>query len=160
MWHCTHTCIYSRRSYTKTYSLLKIGSCWETSWRGAPHWARKLAAFFFLFSGRPPSRLQKTHSPAPLHEIWNNDELYTTPAHLTCQIYAPYAAVQELLRRHTCSPQCDMAVTLHLCAPTASFCLNVLLIHSIFHVAQCLTSHCSAWQAGCIIECTLWFGSV
>lgn len=43
----------------------------------------------------------KNHSPAPPREIWNKDELYTTPAHLTSQIYGPYARVQE---RHTCSP--------------------------------------------------------
>lgn len=45
-------------------------------------------------------------------------------------------------------PQCDKAVTPHLGAPAETFCLNVLLIHLIFHVAQCLTSHCRHRRQG------------
>lgn len=155
------TCIYSRRLYTKTYSLLKIGgSCWEVHHTELEGWQHFFFNFFFSFRKAPPADSKK---PTLLLLCMK----YGTKMNYTQHLLIWHAKYTRLMRQYRsfCGgtpvpPQCDMAVTPHLCAPTVSFCLNVLLIHSIFHVTQCLTSLCSAWQAGCIIECSLWFGSV
>lgn len=111
-----------------------------------------------VFQKEPPAD-SKTHSPAPLHEIWNKDELYTTPAHLTCQIYVPYAAVQELLWRHTCSPMWQGSDASFMCPhwiilPQCIIDAFNLSCHSAFDLSL------QASQAGCIIECAIWFVSV
>lgn len=65
--------------------------------------------------------------------------------------HAKYTCLMQRYRSFcggTPVPQCDKAVTPHLCAPTESFCLNVLLMHLIFHVTQHLTSHCRLRRQG------------
>lgn len=73
---------------------------------------------------------------------------YGTKMNYTQHLLIWHAKYTGLMRRYrsfsdsTPVPQCDKAVTPHLCAPTEPFCRNVLLIHLIFHVTQRLTSHC------------------
>ena len=114
---------------------------------------------FFSSRKAPPPADSKTHSPAPVHEIWNKDELYTTPAHLTCQIYTPYAAEQELLRQPTCSPMWQGSDASFRCPPW--FILPQCIIDT-FNLSCLWVFDLSlqASRAGCIIECTLWFVSV
>lgn len=91
------------------------------------------------------------HSPAPVHEIWKQDELYTTPVHLTCQIShpTPLCCSYRSLDGSTPVPQCDKSLMPHLGAPTESFSQDVLLIHLIFHAVECLTPRCGLqWLGG------------
>lgn len=94
-----------------------------------------------LLTERPPSRLQNPLCVL-LYMKYGRKMNYTQHLFSWQAKYTRLVRwLRELLWRHTCS-QCDKAVTPHLCTPTESFCLNLLLIHLIFHVAQCLTSHC------------------
>lgn len=63
-----------------------------------------------------------------------------TPHHLCSNYWSLYGS--------TPVPQCDKSLMPHLGAPTESFSRDALLIHLIFHVAQCLTSHCGLWRLG------------
>lgn len=97
-----------------------------------------------------PSRIS-TPSPGPVHEIWKQDELYTTPVHLTCQIShpTPLCCSYRSLDGSTPVPQCDKSLMPHLGAPTESFSRDVLLINLIFHAVECLTPRCGLqWLGG------------
>lgn len=136
----------------------EIGPHWETSWGEAPHWASSLAKRPSTHPTPLPCRLQN-RSLAPVHEIWNKDELYTTPVHLTCQIYTPYAAAQELRRWCTCSPVWQGSDASFRCPhwiilPECIIDTFNLSCRSVFDLSL------QASQAGCIIECRLWFVSV
>lgn len=62
--------------------------------------------------------------------------------------HAKYTALMPEYRSGTPVLRCDKAVVPHLCAPTESFYPNVLLMHLILHVTQCLTSHCRTHRQG------------
>lgn len=95
----------------------------------------------FFFSRKGP---QQTPKPTLLLL----DMKYRTKMNYTQHLLIWHAKYTRLMQQYRsfCGgapvPQCDKPVTPHLCAPTESFWLNVLLIHLIFHVTQCLTSHC------------------
>lgn len=154
--YITHTCTYSHTQKTHTFP-----RDWRDLLRRCITLSQKAGSLFFFFSfpRKAPQQTPKTHSAAHLHEIWNKDELYTTPAHLTCQIYAPYAAVQELLQRHTCSPMWQGSdasfMSPHwIILPECIIDTFNLSCRSVFDLSL------QDSQAGCIMECTLWSVSV
>lgn len=153
--------IYSN-SETHTNTRLETGSHWENSWRGLPYWARVQAAFFSRKTSHPHHLPQQ----APKSTLLLLYMKYGTKMNYTQHLLIWHAKYTRLVQQNRsfcdgtpvppvwhgsdASFRCPHWIILPECI-IDTFNLSC---RSMFDLSL------QASQAGCIIECSLWFVSV